>query len=395
MPRPARRLWLGVLSLLLTACAGPADGAPPTVAGPAAPTARSSAPSTAPAAPSCADTVLTGLDRRGVAGQLLVVGTSLTEAVGPAVDLVRRLSPGGVLLTGRTRAGVAAVAARTAALQRATTGRAGLLVAADQEGGQVQTLSGPGFSAMPTAVEQGRWSAAQLGTAATTWGKELKAAGVGLDLAPVSDVLSTQLGQADLAVGVSHRSFGTEPGAVGSSVLAFADGMHRAGVAAAVKHFPGLGRVRPNTDLTANVRDTTTAADSPWLDPFRRAVAAGIPVVMVSSAIYDRIDASGPAAFSRPVITDLLRRDVGFTGVVISDDLGKAVAVAAVPTPQRATRFVAAGGDLVLTADPATAAVMLEGLVAKAAAEPAFDAALRAAAQRVLTTKHALGLLRC
>ena len=74
---------------------------------------------------------------------------------------------------------------------------------------------------------------------------------------------------------MSRRTFGTEPGAVGSGVLAFADGLSRAGVAAAVKHFPGLGRVRANTDHTANVRDTTTDGDSPWIDPFRRAITAG------------------------------------------------------------------------------------------------------------------------
>lgn len=395
MSRRVRWVLAAVLALLPAACADPPASAPSTTGATASAAPPAASTSTAPPAPSCVDAVLGGLDRRATAAQLLVVGAPLTAAVAPSADLVRRLQVGGVLLTGRSRGGVGAVAARTAALRRAVTGRAGLLVAADQEGGQVQTLNGPGFSAIPTAVEQGRWSAPQLSAAATTWGEELKAAGVGVDLAPVSDVLSAQLGPADLAVGVSRRTFGTDPGAVGSSVLAFADGMSRAGVAAAVKHFPGLGRVRANTDATANVRDPATAGDSPWLDPFRRAVAAGVPVVMVSSAIYPRIDGAQPAAFSRAVVTDLLRTTMGFAGVVISDDLGRAVAVAGVPAPQRATRFVAAGGDLVLTADPATAAVMIDGLVAKAAAEPAFDHALHAAAQRVLTEKHALGLLRC
>jgi len=384
--RPSR-LLLGVLPLLLAACAA----APGPVAG----TPAAAAPSPEPPRPSCVDTVLAGLDRRAVAGQLVVVGAPLGTAVGPSVDLVTRLPVGGVLLTGRSRSGVAAVAARSAALQRAVTGRVGLLVAADQEGGQVQTLTGPGFTAIPTAVEQGRWSTAKLTDAAAGWGGELKAAGVNLDLAPVSDVLSAQLGPSNLAVGVSRRTFGTEPAAVGSGVLAFSDGLSRAGVAAAVKHFPGLGQVRANTDHTANVRDTTTDADSPWLEPFRRAITAGVPVVMVSSAVYTRIDATQPAAFSRPVITDLLRSRLGFAGVVISDDLGRAVAVASVPAAQRAVRFVAAGGDLVLTVDPQTAAPMLDGLVARANSDPQFATALTAAARRVLDAKHDRGLLRC
>jgi len=385
--RPSR-LLLGVLPLLLAACAaapGPVAGTP----------AAAAAPSPEPPRPSCVDTVLAGLDRRAVAGQLVVVGAPLGTAVGPSVDLVKRLPVGGVLLTGRSRSGVAAVAARSAALQRAVTGRVGLLVAADQEGGQVQTLTGPGFTAIPTAVEQGRWSTAKLTDAAAGWGGELKAAGVNLDLAPVSDVLSAQLGPSNLAVGVSRRTFGTEPAAVGSGVLAFSDGLSRAGVAAAVKHFPGLGQVRANTDHTANVRDTTTDADSPWLEPFRRAITAGVPVVMVSSAVYTRIDATQPAAFSRAVVTDLLRTQLGFGGVVISDDLGRAVAVAGVPAAQRAVRFVAAGGDLVLTVDPQTAGPMIDALVGRAAADPEFATALTASARRVLDVKHAQGLLRC
>ena len=388
--RPSR-LLLGVLPLLVAACAaapGPVAGAPAAAPAPAA------GPTVAPQ-PSCVDTVLAGLDRRATAGRLVVVGAPLGAAVGPSVDLVKRLPVGGVLLTGRSRSGVAAVAARTAALQQAVAGRVGLLVAADQEGGQVQTLTGPGFSAIPTAVEQGRWSTTKLTDAAAGWGGELKAAGVNLDLAPVSDVLSVQLGPSNLAVGVSRRTFGTEPGAVGSGVLAFADGLSRAGVAAAVKHFPGLGQVRANTDHTANVRDTTTDADSPWLEPFRRAITAGVPVVMVSSAVYTRIDATQPAAFSRPVVTDLLRTRLGFAGVVVSDDLGRAVAVAAVPAAQRAVRFVAAGGDLVLTVDPKTAGPMIDALVARAAADPEFATALTASARRVLDVKHAQGLLRC
>jgi len=385
--RPSR-LLLGVLPLLLAACAaapGPVAGTP----------AAAAAPSAEPPRPSCVDTVLAGLDRRAVAGQLVVVGAPLGTAVGPSVDLVTRLPVGGVLLTGRSRTGVAAVAKRTAALQQAVAGRVGLLVAADQEGGQVQTLTGPGFTAIPTAVEQGRWSTAKLTDAAAGWGGELKAAGVNLDLAPVSDVLSAQLGPSNLAVGVSRRTFGTEPAAVGSGVLAFSDGLSRAGVAAAVKHFPGLGQVRANTDHTANVRDTTTDADSPWLEPFRRAITAGVPVVMVSSAVYTRIDATQPAAFSRAVVTDLLRTQLGFGGVVISDDLGRAVAVAGVPAAQRAVRFVAAGGDLVLTVDPKTAGPMIDALVARAAADPEFATALTASARRVLDVKHAQGLLRC
>ena len=268
--------------------------------------------------PRALDTVLAGLDRRTTAGQLVVVGAPLGAAVGPSVDLVKRLPVGGVLLTGRSRSGVAAVAARTAALQQAVTGRVGLLVAADQEGGQVQTLTGPGFSAIPTAVEQGRWSSAKLTDAAAGWGGELKAAGVNLDLAPVLDVLSVQLGPSNLAVGVTTAS--SAPARWGHPRRhAFLEGLCRAGVVPAVKHFPGLGRVRDNTDHTATspTRPPTTTPMSavPRGDPCR---GAG------RDDLLGDLPPHRPAP-ARAVLPYRRHRDaprpLGFGGVVISDDL--------------------------------------------------------------------------
>lgn len=194
---------------------------------------------------------------------------------------------------------------------------------------------------------------------------------------------------------MNRRTFGSQPDAVGSSVLAFLAGLRAAGVAASVKHFPGLGQVRGNTDDSSDVRDTLTGPDSPSLQPFRAAVDGGVPLVMVSTAVYAKIDKSGPAAFSSLVVDDLLRGRLGFTGVVVSDDLGRAAAVARVSPADRATRFVAAGGDLVLTADPRMAWPMLDGLVDRMAADAGFAARVTAAVHRVLALKETLGLLRC
>ncbi len=421
--RIRRRLLTALLPLALTGCAaGPGGGATGQVAGNAssvignAPSAIGNVPSVTGTAPSvtggstaepgatasstasCAEQIAGTLDARAKAGQLLVVGSALPDPIGAGLDLVHRIGPAGVLLAGRSRSGVDAVAQRTSRLQRAATAaddRIGMLVAADQEGGQVQALSGPGFSTIPTAAEQGSWSAAKLTGAATRWGGELKAAGVNLDLAPVTDVLSPALGSRNTSVGVSRRAYGTEPDAVRGSVLAFLAGLRNAGIATSVKHFPGLGQVAGNTDFSADVRDTTTGPDSASLGPFRAAVDAGVPLVMVSSAVYSRIDSSSPAAFSEPVIGGLLRGRLGFTGVVVSDDLGRAVAVASVPPGGRAVRFVAAGGDLVLTVDPQTAEPMLDGLVDRMAVDPGFAAQVDAAVRRVLAAKAALGLLRC
>jgi beta-N-acetylhexosaminidase len=164
-------------------------------------------------------------------------------------------------------------------------------------------------------------------------------------------------------------------------------------VQVAVKHFPGLGRVTQNTDTTAGVTDRTTTRSDAYLRPFRDVIKARAPFVMMSTAVYSRIDARGPAAFSRTVVTGLLRRDLGFRGVVISDDLGNARQVRRWTPGQRAVKFVGAGGDMVLTVDPGTARAMFAALRDRARTDAAFRRQVDAAALRVLRSKQAQGLL--
>jgi beta-N-acetylhexosaminidase len=197
-------------------------------------------------------------------------------------------------------------------------------------------------------------------------------------------------------IGAYQREYGNDPGTVSRSVVAAVQALQSGGVSATLKHFPGLGRVTGNTDLTANgTTDTTTTADDAYLQPFRAGIRAGADLVMVSSAIYPKIDAANRAAFSPSVVSDLLREQLGFKGVVISDDLGGAVAVASTPAGERATRFVAAGGDIVLTGLPLTVPTMADALHAKASAEPAFAAQVDAAATRVVELKTRRGLASC
>ena len=165
-------------------------------------------------------------------------------------------------------------------------------------------------------------------------------------------------------------------------------------MAASIKHFPGLGRASGNTDTSTDVVDAVTTRSDAFLRPFTAGVDAGAPYVMVSTAVYLRIDPSAIAAFSPAVIDDLLRRRLGYAGVVISDDLGIAESVDDVPVGDRAVRFVAAGGDVVLTVVPEQAATMVDALV-RAAGSAGFRRAMTAAALRVLTRKATAGLVSC
>src|SRR3954452_15764502 len=144
------------------------------------------------------------------------------------------------------------------------------------------------------------------------------------------------------------------------------------GVAATAKHFPGLGRVSANPDTTSGVTDRVTVRHDAYFVPFQSAVDAGCQFVMVSTTYYARIDAGRPAAFSPTVIRTLLRGDLAFGRVVISDDLGNARQVAAWTPAQRAVLFLQAGGDVVLTVSPAVLPAMYRAVLQRATTDSAF-----------------------
>ena len=172
------------------------------------------------------------------------------------------------------------------------------------------------------------------------------------------------------------------------------DGLAKADVTATLKHFPGLGRVLDNTDTTADVSDPETTAGDGQVTLFADlARSPAAPFVMVSSATYAQIDPAAQAAFSPVVVTELLRKQLGFDGVVISDDLGNARAVSALPPGERAVRFFAAGGTLLLTVDPAIVPEMIDAVLERSDSDPAFAATVDAAVRTALTAKDRAGLL--
>ncbi|MEO6885868.1 MAG: glycoside hydrolase family 3 N-terminal domain-containing protein [Jatrophihabitantaceae bacterium] len=363
------------------------------------PTAPTSTPRTTPATTSTtppasrtAAQVFAAMSEAQRVGQLLMVDCPSGYVADATVAAITRDGVGSVILDGTSDKSVSQTAAITAALQQSAPASVQLFVSTDQEGGLVQRLQGPGFTRIPSAVDQGQTDPVDLRTATAAWATQLKAAGVNVDLGPVLDTVPTG-GGSNPPIGDLDREYGSTPAVVTSHGLAVLSGLTDAGVDATVKHFPGLGRVAGNTDTTSGVKDTITTRIDPYLAPFAAAIKAGVPFVMMSTAIYTRIDPNNPAAFSRTILTGLLRNTLGFTGVVISDDLGAAAQVAYLSPGQRAVAFVAAGGDMVLTVDATLAPEMTAALLTKANADPAFKALVDAAARRVLQAKQARGLL--
>lgn len=404
-------LAVAVAALLLAGCsdsgtptAGPSTAPSSSVTRPSStpiekPTETpSQTPSQTPSTPpadSCVDQKLQQLTPREQAAQLIMTGISTNGMTSAERSIARAQKPGSLLLMGPGGSAAHTRTAMAAASTAATVKGIRPFIAADQEGGEIQRLKGSGFDRIPSATVQAGWSDEKLTARAKTWGSQLKQAGVNMDLAPVADVVPASLGDNNAPIGALDRGYGDTPGKVGPHVAAFVKGMEAAGVMTSVKHFPGLGRVKGNTDFSSGVVDTVTVRNDDYLAPFAAGIQAGSDLVMVSTVTYTKIDPKNRAVFSPTIISGMLRGDLGYGGVLITDDVGAAAEVATVPAGQRATRFVAAGGDIVITAKASLTSTMVNALVGKAQQDKAFAASFQSSVRRVLTLKQSRGLLSC
>ena len=346
----------------------------------------------------CPTTIFDRMTEAERVGQLFLVGIPVDGGPGAeAESAIRDHHLGSVLFSGNSTAGVTTIKNIAGKVQGLTAATAGVkfLVAANQEGGEIQPLKGPGFATIPTAVTQGKLTPANLEQDAAKWGSELKKAGVNLNLAPVMDVVPPGTAAENAPIGALDREFGDNPQTNGEHGAAFIRGMREAGVATSAKHFPGLGRVRGNTDFTANVVDTQTTADDPYLKSFQAAIDAGVPFVMVALATYTRIDPDHLAVFSTRIIQGILRDRLHFNGAIISDDLGEAAAVANIPPGTRAIDFLQAGGDMITSQTVPAAVAMDEAVLRRAEADAAFRQDVSNAVMKILGVKQGYGLLPC
>jgi beta-N-acetylhexosaminidase len=215
-----------------------------------------------------------------------------------------------------------------------------------------------------------------------------------MNLAPVADVVPAGTESGNAPIGAFDRQYGSTAAAMTPAVQAVIDGLAAHGVRAALKHFPGLGRVQGNTDTTAVVTDAVTSTGDEQIAAFGQlSRSPAMPFVMMSSATYELIDPANQAAFSPVVVTGLLR---GTARVRRRRDLrrpGAAVAVRQLSPGERAVRFLADGGTLVLTVDARVLPEMLAAVRDRAAAVPAFAAVVDSAVRTALLAKARSGLL--
>ena len=270
-----------------------------------------------------------------LADRCLMPGFTGTEAP----DWVFRRTAGGlggVCLYARNVETPEQLAALTAALHAE---RPGLLIAIDEEGGDVTRLEARTGSSYPGNLALGAVDDIGLTrSVARAMGADLAAAGIDLDLAPVADVNSNPINP---VIGV--RAFGAQPASVARQTEAWVAGLQEAGVAACVKHFPGHGATSLDSHLDLPVVDEDPHAGA--LEPFRAAIAGGVRAVMSAHIVVPSID-DVPATISAKIMTGVLRGELGFGGLAVSDGLEMRAIAGGIGIVEGAVRALAAGCDL-------------------------------------------------
>ncbi|MEX1170844.1 MAG: glycoside hydrolase family 3 N-terminal domain-containing protein [Chloroflexota bacterium] len=294
--------------------------------------------------------------RRKIARLLMVGFRGFT--IGPDDPITRALNAGlgGVILFDQdriTRArnieSPAQLAALTASLRSAAPGN--LLIAIDQEGGRISRLKpARGFPATRSQAEIGATDDPdEAFRAGRDMAETMAAAGIDLDLAPVVDV---NVNPANPAIGALDRSFSDDPAVVAAMAEAEIHGLHEYGVRATIKHFPGLGSASANSDI-AHV-DVTATWTEEELVPYEFLIAAGLPdAVMSGHIVNDALDPGVPASLSAETIDGLLRGTLGWTGAVITDDLGAEAIASRYTRAESVALALEAGNDLLLFANQA------------------------------------------
>jgi len=274
-------------------------------------------------------------------GEGLAVGFEGTRIPDAVAALAERSGLGGLVLFTRNCPDVESVLAQTKAARALGPD---VLVMVDHEGGRVHRLPEP-FTRFPPAAAIGRAGDPRLAAAvARAMARELRAAGFDSGIAPVLDCLfdpaSTVIGE---------RAYGAAPDEVAACGVAFVEAALAEGVIPVAKHFPGHGRTpldshRELPEVGAS-NDELTRGD---LVPFRAALDAGCPAVLVAHVRYRALDPTLPASLSPAIIGGLLRERLGFAGLVLSDDLEMAAVAEGRGIAEAARRFLLAGGDLAL-----------------------------------------------
>jgi len=312
------------------------------------------------------------------AGQVLIAGFQGKGPPQPLLSLAEAGALGGLILFKRNLGEMAEVAALVQALSSRAPQDAPLLVSIDQEGGRVARLGHP-ILRLPPMRALGQIDDPSLTSrAAAVLGRQLRALGITCDFAPVLDVDSNPENPV-----IGDRSFGGDGDRVVAHGIAFAEGLADAGVIGCGKHFPGHGDTHLDSHLALpTVTHGRERLDAIELFPFREA-GNRMPMLMTAHVVFSALHADTPATLSSRIVTEVLRGELGYDGIVVSDDLEMRAIRDHYGIPDAACRAIEAGCDAVLICSDLVALEETHGaLVDHARKNAGFAEKLRQAAAR-------------
>ncbi|MFN8389096.1 MAG: beta-N-acetylhexosaminidase [Bdellovibrionota bacterium] len=289
-------------------------------------------------------------------GDHFIVGLVGPELLEEEAKLIRRLRPAGIILFAKNISNASSwITPLTDLVARAreAAGRDEFLVSIDHEGGKVHRLPAP-VTKFPAACVLGD----RAGDVARAQAVELRALGFNLSFAPVLDIHSEPENPV-----IGKRAFSTTPEGVAALGLTYLNALEQNGVLGCAKHFPGHGATTSDSHFVLpQLGVDRTTIELRELVPFRAAIDAGVSLIMTAHVVYPALDPDSPATLSRSILTDLLRIQLGYRGVIITDDL-EMKALASLTPAEKAVRAMQAGVDILLEANPAqglAAAVALQ-----------------------------------
>ena len=326
---------------------------------------------------------------RRACGQLLSVGFDGLTAPSGLLDRIARSEVGGVMLFRPNIESPAQVAALVLALRHASPPAAPLVVSVDQEGGLVQRLRAP----LTVWPDMGSVAAAgdvqRTRAVGRALGGELAALGIGWNFAPVLDVHTNPRNPV-----IGSRAFGSRVETVTDHALAFWRGLRDAGLLGCGKHFPGHGDTQTDSHLELpRVAHNDERLRAIELAPFAAAARAGIEALMTAHVLYPAWDDKVPATLSRRIAHDILRGEIGFTGMLVSDDLGMRAVADNFAVEDLVVQSLLAGVDHFLVREPRERqARAFEALVKAGEAKAAVRARIKESAERVSRFKAKLSV---
>ncbi|HRE49140.1 MAG TPA: glycoside hydrolase family 3 N-terminal domain-containing protein [Aggregatilineales bacterium] len=342
------------------------------------------------------EAILGRMSREEIVGQLFMVSVPGTTLAPDVATFLHTLTPGAIVMfsaNGRSPELVTNVINAWQSVALKSGGRVPYLIASDHEGGAVMRLR-EGFTALPYGAALGAMPPEMAAVVGGMAAAELRAVGVTLNLAPVADVRAA----AERPYFVEPRTFGYEPERVGGAVAGYVRGLQTGGVIGTLKHFPGHGAAGDSHSFLPVLNHSRSDLETIDLVPFKAGIAAGAEVIMVGHLSVPSLDPTPglPATLSKPITTDLLRGELGFQGVILTDamDMGAVVdnftaTRAGVLALQAGATMLAIGPKLDMSAQLAMKQAILDAIARGALS----DAQVTDSARRILLLKGRYGLL--